>query len=36
MLVTMERQIFKSFDHVALGWACIEPTIQQIRGKILL
>ena len=33
MLVTMKRQVFNSLDHVALGSVCIEPTLQQIRGK---
>lgn len=35
MLVTMKRPVFDTLDDVALGWACIEPTIQQIRGKEL-
>lgn len=33
MLVRMKWQVFKSLDYGDLGWACIEPTIQQIRGK---
>lgn len=33
MLVTMRREMFESLDNAALAWACIEPTIQQIRGK---
>jgi hypothetical protein len=33
MLVTMKRQVFDSLEPVALAWACIEPTIQQIYGK---
>lgn len=35
MLVKMKRTAFDSLNHFALGWACIEPTIQQIRGKNL-
>lgn len=35
MLVTMKRPVFDSLDHAALVWACIEPTIEQIRGKDL-
>jgi hypothetical protein len=31
----MKRQVFDSLDHDALGWACIEPAILQIRGKDL-
>ncbi len=33
MLVTMKRQVLDSLDPAALGWACIEPTLQQIHGK---
>jgi hypothetical protein len=33
MVVTMKRQDFDSLEPVALAWACIEPTIQQIYGK---
>lgn len=32
MLVTMKRQAFDSLDPAALGWACIEPTLQQVHG----
>ena len=33
MLVAMNHQVFDSLDEVSLIWACIEPTIQKIRGK---
>ena len=33
MLVIIKRQIFDSLDDIQLVWTCIEPTIQQIRGK---
>lgn len=33
MLVTMKQQVFGSLDDDSLIWACIEPTIQKIRGK---
>lgn len=33
MLVKMKRQVFDKLDDISLIWACIEPTIQQIRGK---
>jgi hypothetical protein len=33
MLVTMRQKDFESFDDVSLIWACIEPTIQQVRGR---
>jgi hypothetical protein len=29
----MRQEAFDSPDDAALAWACIEPTIQQIRGK---
>lgn len=35
MLVKMKRTQFNSLDHITLAWKCIEPTIQQIRGKNL-
>jgi hypothetical protein len=35
MLVTMTREKFNSLDSAALIWACIEPTIQQIKAKSL-
>jgi hypothetical protein len=35
MLVTMNRQLFDSLDNLELAEACIEPTIQQVRGKDL-
>jgi hypothetical protein len=35
MLVTMKRLLFDSLDDVELGKTCIEPTIQEIRGKDL-
>ncbi len=36
MLVTMSRAMFDSLDNVALAWACIRPTIEQIRGKTII
>ena len=33
MLVTMTREKFNSLDSTTLIWACIEPTIQQIKAK---
>lgn len=33
MLVTMKRKDFKSLEDISLIWACIEPTIQQVRGR---
>lgn len=33
MLVTMKQKDFETLDDVSLIWACIEPTIQQVRGR---
>ncbi|MHB8061929.1 MAG: hypothetical protein ACYDG2_04725 [Ruminiclostridium sp.] len=33
MLVTVKRNEFEALNDVSLIWTCIEPTIQQIRGK---
>ncbi|SDM85477.1 DMP19 family protein [Acetanaerobacterium elongatum] len=33
MLVTIKQGDFESLNDVSLIWACIEPTITQIRGK---
>jgi hypothetical protein len=33
MLVTMKRKDFEALNDVSLIWTCIEPTIQQVRGK---
>lgn len=33
MLITIKREKFDSLDDSALPWACIEPVVQQIRGK---
>src|SRR5260221_3763464 len=33
MLVTMTRNEFESFEPRALIWACIEPTIGQVKAK---
>lgn len=33
MLVTMKRNDFRALGDISLIWACIEPTIQKIRGK---
>ena len=33
MLVTMKRQEFDSLDSVALGLACIQPTLLKIRAN---
>lgn len=35
MLVEMKREEFTGQDDASLIWACIEPTIRQIRGKSL-
>ncbi|RXZ80914.1 hypothetical protein EBB07_17035 [Paenibacillaceae bacterium] len=32
-LVTMQKQQFESMSDERLGWACIAPTLQQIRGR---
>ncbi|GIP33447.1 hypothetical protein [Paenibacillus sp. J2TS4] len=32
-LVAMKKQEFDSLDDDSLGWACMEPTLLQIRGK---
>lgn len=32
-LVTVKKQDFDSLDDERLGWACMEPTFLQIRGK---
>lgn len=32
-LVAMKKQQFDSLDDERLGWACMEPTLLQIRGK---
>lgn len=34
-LVAMNEQDFDSMDDERLGWACMEPTFLQIRGKEL-
>ncbi len=33
MLVTVKRKDFEVMNDISLIWTCIEPTIQQIRGK---
>ena len=33
MLISMKRHLLDSLDEQALPWVCIEPVIQQIRGK---
>lgn len=33
MLITINRELFNSLDNISLIWTCIEPTINQIRGK---
>ncbi|HNX21781.1 MAG TPA: hypothetical protein PKG88_05390 [Bacteroidales bacterium] len=33
--IKIKRLDFSSFDDKTLGWICIEPTIQKIRGKNL-
>lgn len=33
MLVTIKQKDFEAFEDASLIWACIEPTIQQVRGK---
>jgi hypothetical protein len=33
MLVTVKRKDFEALNDILLIWKCIEPTIQQIRGK---
>lgn len=33
MLTVIDKKAFDEMDDVALIWACIEPTIRQIRGK---
>ncbi len=33
MLTSMNRETFGRMDDESLIWACIEPTIRQIRGK---
>lgn len=35
MLIRMKRADFYSFNDNDLGWACIEPVIQKIRGRDL-
>jgi BMFP domain-containing protein YqiC len=32
-LITVKRKDFEALNDVSLIWTCIEPTIQQIRGK---
>lgn len=32
-LVTLKREAFDSLADERLGWACMEPTFMQIRGK---
>ncbi|MDQ0088622.1 hypothetical protein J2T12_002032 [Paenibacillus anaericanus] len=32
-LVAMKREVFDSLADERLGWACMEPTFMQIRGK---
>lgn len=33
MLVTMSRQSFESVDITELGWACLAPIMEPLRGK---
>ncbi len=33
MLVRMKKQLFDWLNDTELGWACLEPAIQKIRGK---
>jgi hypothetical protein len=33
MLVTVKRKDFEALNDISLIWACIEPTIQKVRGK---
>lgn len=33
VLVSMKSLVYDELDDEALGWACIKPTILQIRGK---
>ena len=33
VLVSLPRLVFDSLDDAALAWACVEPTIRQIRGR---
>jgi hypothetical protein len=33
MLAEIERQCFRSMDDKSLIWACVEPTIREIRGR---
>lgn len=35
MLIMMKKADFYSFDDYDLGWACIEPIIQKVRGRDL-
>lgn len=35
MLVEIKRKTFNSLNDIDLGWACIEPTIQKVRGRDL-
>ena len=35
MLVEMKTVVFYSLNDFEIGWACIEPTIQKVRGKDL-
>lgn len=32
-LVAMNRETFQALSDERLGWACMEPTFEQIRGK---
>ncbi len=33
MLITVKRKDFEALNDVSLIWTCIEPAIQQVRGK---
>jgi hypothetical protein len=33
MLVAIKRKDFEKLDDISLIWACIEPTIQKVRGR---
>lgn len=33
MLVNMDPRVFKSLDVIELGWACMAPILEPLRGK---
>jgi hypothetical protein len=33
MVITLQRKVYEELDDAALGWACIEPAMQQLKRE---